>query len=130
MIRNKSLSIAALLVLAAILFSALCCGTATLGGSTQTPVVEVTKVKPSVVSVNVVNTGTQDAYYAILDITIKNDGADGMVIVLGSIMQGTQTTTSELPTYITRNSEIVVRMVLPLKWGGGEPQAKAEVRIP
>ena len=129
MIRNKSLSIVALLVLAAILFSALGCSTATSGGSTQTPA-EVTKVKPSVVSVNVVNTGTQDAYYAILDITIKNDGADGMVIVLGSIMQGTQTTTSELPTYITRNSEIVVRMVLPLKWGGGEPQAKAEVRIP
>jgi hypothetical protein len=132
MSRVRLLKVAAFIILAAILFSATACiGGSTTGSSTQTTTVEVTKVKPSVEKVDVVNTGTQDKYYAILNITVKNDGTGGMVIITGSITQGTQSPiTSEMSVYLTGDSKQVIPMVLPLKWGAGEPTAKAEVRIP
>jgi len=126
------LNVVALIVVAAVLFLASgCLEGSSSGNSTQPATVELTTVKPSVESVEVVNTGAQDKYYAILDITVKNEGADGMVIIVGSITQGTQTPiTSEIPVYLTSNSKQVIRIVLPLKWGGGEFTAKAEVKIP
>ncbi len=128
--RARLLNVAALIVLAAILFSALgCLNTGSSGGSAQ-PTAEVTKPKPSVESVDASTSGMLDKYYAILDITIKNDGADGEVIVVGTITQGSQTIENDLPVYITRNSKQVVRLVFPLKWKGGDWVPKVEVQIP
>jgi len=124
--------VAALVLVAAALFLASGChGGSIPANPTQPTTVEVKTVKPSVESVEVVNTGTPDKYYAILDVTVRNDGADGMVIIVGSITQGTQTPiTSEIPVYLTGNSKQVIQIVLPLKWGGGQFTAKAEVHIP
>jgi hypothetical protein len=129
--RIRLLRITAFIVLAAVLFSALSCSGGSNTGTSTSTTVEVTDIKPSIESVDVINTGTQDKYYAILDITVKNDGTDGMVIITGSVTQGTQPpVTSELPVYLVGKSKQVIRMVLPLKWGAGEPVAKAAVRIP
>ncbi len=126
------LKVTAFIIFAAILSSATACiGGSTGDNSTQTPTVEVTKVKPSVEKVDVVTTGTQDKYYAILNITVKNDGSGGTVIITGSITQGTQSpVTSEMSVYLNGNSKQVIPMVLPLKWGAGEPTAQVEVQIP
>jgi hypothetical protein len=132
MSQRRLLNVVALILVAAVSFLASGChGGSTSANPTQPTTVEVKTVKPSVESVEVVNTGTPDKYYAILDVTVRNDGADGMAIIVGSITQGTQTpTTSEIPVYLTSNSKQVIRIVLPLKWGGGEFTAKAEVHIP
>ena len=129
--RVRLLSIVVFVILAAILFSALSCSGGSNTGSSTSTTIEATNVKPSIDSVDVINTGTQNNYYAILDITVKNDGTDGAVILTGSVTQGTQPpVTNEMPVYLVGNSKQVIRMVLPLKWGAGEPIAKAQVRIP
>jgi len=131
MSQTKLLNVAALILVAALFLASGCHGGSIAANPTQPTTVEVKTVKPSVESVEVVNTGTPDKYYAILDVTVRNDGADGMVIIVGSITQGTQTPiTSEIPVYLTSNSKQVIPIVLPLKWGGGEFTAKAEVRVP
>jgi len=124
--RARSFGIVIALILLAMFFSISACSSTSTGPTTIT----VNQVKPSVQSVSIVNTGTSGNYYAILDITVRNAGADGMVIVVGHVTQGGQTTTSQMPAYLTANSKQVIRMVMPLQWGAGQATAAAEVQIP
>jgi len=96
----------------------------------QTQPEEVVKPKPAVVAINASTTGMFDNYYAILDITLRNDGADGMVIVVGSVTQGAEITKNELPVYIAHNANQTVTLVFPLEWKGGDWTPKVETEIP
>jgi hypothetical protein len=99
----------------------------TTGGSGQA---EIAKPKPVVVGIYATTTGMFDDYYAILDVTVRNEGADGMVILISSINQNNEKVTNELPTYLARNVSQTVRMVLPLTWRSGEWTPSAVVVIP
>jgi hypothetical protein len=126
--RVRAFNTAALIALAVVLSFASGC----LGGKNpaQPTAPQITKPKPSVESVTAVTTGTPDNYYVILDITAKNDGADGMVIIYGSITQAGQTITNELAVYMTHNTKEVVRLVFPLKWKGGDWTPKVDAQVP
>lgn len=129
-IKAFSIVISTMMVLA-LLFAAGCWGGNGVSSESSTPTApQVTKPKPSVESVNAISTGTQDKYYAILEVTVKNDGADGMIVLSGSITQGNQTIKNELPVYITHNTEEVVRLIFPLTWKGGDWVPKVEVQVP
>lgn len=129
----RLVGLAALLMVVAVSLSA--CGL--IGGSKpatevpSTPVKppEIVKPQPSVVAVSAATTGMLDRYYAIVDATIKNSGTDGMVIVVGSVTQGTENIKNELPVYIPRDATLTFRLVFPLKWRGGEwtPAVRTEV---
>ena len=97
-------------------------------GASQSP--EPMKPKPVVESVNAATSGMADKYYAIMDIAVKNEGADGTVIVAASITQGAQIVDNELPVYITHNGRQTVRLVFPLKWKGGDWTPSVQVRVP
>src|SRR4030043_2067678 len=58
---------------------------------------QISKPKPKVMLVNATTAGVFENYFAILDITAKNEGAEGVVIIVASITQGSDTKTSEMP---------------------------------
>ena len=91
---------------------------------------EVAKPRPVVLAINATTTGMFDGYYAILDVTVRNEGADGMIILISGINQANKNVTNELPTYLARNMTQTVRMVLPLNWRGGDWTPSAIVEIP
>jgi len=91
---------------------------------------DVIKPQPVVVSTKATTAGTPDDYYAILDITVSNEGAEGWVIVLGSITQGEATTTKEMPVYLASNAMRNMRLVFPLEWRGGEWTPSVQTELP
>ena len=130
MSRAKLLAITILATLAAILFTASSCSGG-LHSTTSTPTPpEVIKPKPTVETVVATTSGMADKYYAILEITVRNDGADGTVIIVGGITQGGQTIENDFPLYITRNAKQVVRLVFPLKWNGGDWAPNVQAHVP
>jgi len=90
----------------------------------------VLKPKPSVVDVTASTSGQLDYYYAILDITIKNDGAEGTALIIASIVQGTETKTREVPVFLLKNSKQSLRLIFPLKWKGGDWTPSVRIEVP
>ncbi len=128
MYRKKLLSIANLIVLAVVLLLASGCVSKTNSDNT-TPTLMVTKPRPVVESLVANTTGGPDKYYAVLNITIKNDGADGIILLKATMTQGSQSTENDMPLYMTQGERESVRLVFPLEWQGGEwtPHVVAEV---
>jgi hypothetical protein len=129
---TKLAGVIILIAIAAVMASA--CGG---GGSTSTnpkPTAvassNISKPSPAVLLVNATTAGVLDNYYAILNITAKNEGADGIVIVVGSITQAGQTQRNEIPVYLTSGSAQTVKLVFPLKWKGGDWTPTVETEIP
>lgn len=130
--RIKLFSIAALTILTAILLLTSGC----LGGSegasstaSATPTPKVTKPEPVVESVVANSTGEADHYYCILNVTIKNSGAEGVILLKASMTQGDQTTENDMSLYMSQGEEKSVKLVFPIKWQGGDwtPHVLAEV---
>jgi len=89
--------------------------------STSTTVTStISRPKPVIKSVDATTSGMENNYYAILEITLKNEGSDGTVIVHATLTQGSQTQTNDMITNINKNTTQVVRLTFPLKWKGGE----------
>ena len=120
MMRTKLAGVIILIALAAAVASA--CG----GGGPSTepkPTMassEISKPRPTVLLVNATTAGVFENYYAILDITAKNEGADGVVIVVASITQAGETKRNEMPVFLTKDNAQTIRLVFPLKWRGGD----------
>jgi hypothetical protein len=129
---TKLAGVILLIVIAAVMASA--CG----GGSsastnpkpTSVPSSDISKPNPTVLLVNATTAGIEENYYAILNITAKNEGADGIIIVVGSITQAGQTQRNEIPVYLTSGSAQTVKLVFPLKWKGGEWTPTVQTEIP
>lgn len=128
---TKLAGVIILIAFATILASA--CG----GGSASTkpqptsvPASDISKPNPTVLLVNATTAGILDNYYAILNITAKNEGADGIVIVVGSITQAGQTQRNEIPVYLTSGSAQTIKLVFPLKWKGGDWTPTVQTEIP
>jgi len=91
---------------------------------------DISKPSPTVLLVNATTAGVMDNYYAILNITAKNEGADGVVIVVGSITQAGVTQQNEIPIYLTSGSAQTVKLVFPLKWKGGDWTPSVQTEVP
>jgi ABC-type glycerol-3-phosphate transport system substrate-binding protein len=127
--KRTRLSITAGIVTALLLLASGCFGNASLGGSQATPL-EVIKPKPSVERITASTSGTEGAYYAILDIIVKNTGAEGTILVVGSVVQGGVTQQNEMPVYMMNGESHELKMTFPLKWKGGEFTAAAHCQLP
>lgn len=119
-----------LVAIAALLASACGGGGASTEAKTAMPSSEITKPKPTVVLVNATTAGVFDNYCAILDISIKNDGADGMVVVVGTVTQAGETKKNEIPVYLTQGATQTVKLVFPLKWRGGDWTPNVTIEVP
>jgi len=128
---TKLLGLIILIAIAAIMASA--CGGSSASTNpkpTAVPSSDISKPNPTVLLVNATTAGVLDNYYAILNITAKNDGADGIVIVVGSITQAGQTQKNEIPVYLTSGSAQTVKLVFPIKWKGGEWTPSVQTEVP
>ena len=90
----------------------------------------ISKPNPTVLLVNATTAGIEDNYYAILNITAKNQGADGIIIIVASITQAGQTQSNEIPVYLTSGSSQTVKLVFPLKWKGGDWTPSVQTEVP
>jgi hypothetical protein len=131
---TKLAGVIVLIAIAAIMASA-CGGGSSSSASTNTKPTavassDISKPRPTVLLVNATTAGVMDNYYAILNITAKNEGADGVVIVVGSITQAGLTQNNEIPVYLTSGSAQTVKLVFPLKWKGGEWTPTVETEVP
>ena len=121
-----------LIVTAAILASA-CGGGGNANANPKPTAVEsssISKPNPTVLLVNATTAGVFDNYYAILNITAKNEGADGVVIVVASITQAGQTQKNEIPVYLPSGSAQTVKLVFPIKWKGGDWTPTVQTEVP
>ena len=116
--------------LAAVLASACGGGGASTEAKPTMPSSEISKPKPTVVLVNATTAGVFDNYFAILNITAKNDGADGIVIVVASINQAGETRKNEMPVYLSQGATQTVKLVFPLKWRGGDWTPTVGTEVP
>jgi hypothetical protein len=119
-----------LIAIASVLASA--CGGASASSEAKTSVLssQINKPKPIVVLVNATTAGVFDNYYAILNITTKNDGADGMVVVVGTVTQAGVTNKAELPVSLSSGEAQTVKLVFPLKWMGGDWTPNVTTEVP
>jgi hypothetical protein len=128
--RAKVISLAILVIsIASILLVSGCLGT-TGGNSTATDATAVVKPNPVVESVIATTSGTEGAYYAILDIKVKNKGAEGTILVIASVTQAGKTIQNEMPVYLMRNVTHEMKLTFPLVWKGGEWTSNVHTQIP
>lgn len=90
----------------------------------------VLKPKPSVIDVTASTNGQLDYYYAILDVNVRNDGAEGTALIIASIVQGTETKTREVLVFLLKNSKQSLRLIFPLKWKGGDWTPSVRIEVP
>jgi hypothetical protein len=129
---TKLAGVIILIAIAALMASA--CGGGSSASTNPKPTAvassNISKPSPAVLLVNATTAGVLDDYYAILNITAKNEGADGVVIVVGSITQAGLTQTNEIPIYLPSGSSQTVKLVFPLKWKGGDWTPTVETEVP
>jgi len=88
------------------------------------------KPNPKVESVIETTSGTQNAYYATLDITVKNDGAEGTFLVVASVTQNGKTSRNEWPVYLKQGKSYEMKMTFPLTWKGGKWESNVQTVVP
>jgi hypothetical protein len=118
-------------LLAGVLVLALMCtscfsSTGSSSGTTTTVIMP----SPSVVKVVATTSGSQSAYYAVLDIKVKNSGAEGTILVQANVTQNGSTGTNEMPVYLKQNETHELRMTFPLVWEGGAFTTDVKAIIP
>ncbi len=99
------------------------------GGANQTP--EALKPKPVVEKVIVTTNGIENAYYATLDITVKNDGAEGIINVIADVTQAGKTSNNEeMPVYLKQGQSHELKLTFPLVWKGGDFTSNVQAVVP
>lgn len=91
---------------------------------------EALKPDPVITQLTASTVGVFNDYYAILTIGVRNNGAEGVIVVVGSISQGTETKKSELPVYLAQEASQTVKLVFRLQWNGGDWTPRAETKVP
>jgi hypothetical protein len=131
LMKSKLFVSAALVIMLAALLTLLSgCFTS---GSSSTPTTSSTqavKPKPSVENVIATTSGTADAYFATLDIKVKNEGAEGIILVIGKITQAGQTTQREMPVFLKDGESHEIKLTFPLVWRGGDFTSNVETLVP
>jgi hypothetical protein len=106
-----------------------CFNTSSSSG-TATAISSSVKPEPVIDSLTSTTSGTEGAYYAILDIKVKNNGAEGTILVIASVTQADKTIQNEMPVYLMKGVTHEMKMTFPLVWKGGEWKAEAHTAIP
>jgi hypothetical protein len=127
--RFKILASAVLIIAIAIMLAATSCFS---GNSSNTTSVSTTALKPlpQVESVVATTSGTETAYYTTLDIKVKNDGAEGTILVVASVTQSGDTNTDKMPVFLKKGESHELKMTFPLVWQGGEFTSNVQTIVP
>jgi hypothetical protein len=90
----------------------------------------VVKPSPEVVNVVATTSGTQTAYYATLDIKVKNNGAEGTILVKAILTQNGKSSSNEMPVFLKQNETHELKLTFPLVWQGGDFTSNVETIVP
>jgi hypothetical protein len=127
--RNNILGLIAFVILIA--FSLVVTGC--FGGSssnTTSTTSTALKPQPKVESVVATTSGTENAYYTTLDIKVRNDGAEGTILVEASVTQNGKTNQNKMPVFLKKGENHELKMTFPLVWGGGEFTSNVQTVVP
>ena len=129
---RKHLSAAAavtVLLLAIMLLSGGCFGN-TSAATPTTSSTAALKPKPVVERVIATTSGNEAAYYATLAIKVKNEGAEGTILVIAGITQAGRSQQNEMDVYLMPGVSHELKMTFPLVWRGGEFTSSVQAIIP
>lgn len=118
------------LALSLALLSTGCFSSNASGGSATDVTANAVKPQPQVEKVTATTSGTQSAYYATLDIKVKNTGAEGTILVKAGITQNGKSSSNEMPVFLKQNETHELKMTFPLVWQGGEFTSNVTAVIP
>lgn len=131
---DRMLSAAILImVVPLMLVSAGCFGSANQTESTSaSPTPNVIQPKPQVESVTASTTGSGSDYAVILRVKVKNEGAEGTILIQASVAQNGAIEQDETPVYDLREGESreVVLKPFPLVWQGGAWKTNVQALVP
>jgi PBP1b-binding outer membrane lipoprotein LpoB len=130
--RGKPFSAIVIVILVAVLLVSGGCfgGNSGAGNVTASPTNTTLKPKPTVLPVAAATNGTDKAYYTTLDIKVKNEGAEGIVLVKASVTQAGTTNTNEMPVYLMKGETDEIKLTFPLVWKGGEFSYDVQAVLP
>jgi hypothetical protein len=127
---NKLTPVFLAVLLALMLVSTSCFSGTTSGSSSNSATPTVLVPQPKVESVVATTSGTETAYYATLDIKVRNDGAEGTILVVASLTQGGKTNKNQMPVFLKKGESHELKMTFPLVWQGGEFTTNVQTIIP
>jgi len=128
--RGKWTGIAVLVVVATLMIATGGCFGSPSPAESNTPEEGVVKPNPKVVSVIATTSGTEKAYYAILDITVKNEGAEGTILVVATVTQDGKSSQNEMDVYLKQGRSHELKLTFPLVWKGGKWTADVQALVP
>jgi len=130
--RYSRLLVAAFLILSAALMpvTSSCFLNTGLTGSSTPTTPAVVKPSPRIEQVIATTSGTKSAYYATLDIKAKNDGAEGTILVIASVVQNGKTTTNQMEVFLKQGETHELKMTFPLVWQGGDFNSQVDAVVP
>jgi hypothetical protein len=88
------------------------------------------KPQPAVVNVVATTSGTETAYYATLDITVKNKGAEGTILVQATVTQNGKSSQNQMPVFLKQNETHELKLTYPLTWMGGDFTSDVKTIVP
>jgi hypothetical protein len=123
---------AVVLVFAAslMLVSTGCFGNTPVTGATGSPTPITVKPQPRVENVVATTSGTQNAYFATLAIKVKNDGAEGTILVIGTVTQSGKTSQNEMEVFLKQGESHELKLTYPLVWQGGDFTPSVQAIVP
>lgn len=128
MLNSRLIGVALLIITGIFIVSVTSCfGNSTAGDSgSSAPVAP----QPQVESVLATTSGTHLGYYTILDIKVKNNGAEGIILVQASVTQNGNTNHNEMPVYLSQGEEQELKLTFPLVWKGGDFTCNVQAVLP
>jgi len=127
--RFKALKSAILIFSAAFMLTLVSCFGGTTS-NTSSATSTALKPQPKIESVVATTSGTETAYYTTLDIKVRNDGAEGTVLVLGSVTQNGKTSQDKMPVFLKKGESHELKMTCPLVWQGGDFTPNVQTLVP
>ena len=127
--RMRIITAAIWIIFASLVLSASGCSGITAGSSTTTPSGPV-KPRPVIAPYTATTSGTAAAYYTTLVIKVKNEGAEGTVLVQASVTQAGATNSREQEVYLASGETHELKLTFPLIWKGGDFSSNVQAIVP
>jgi hypothetical protein len=128
---NKFLVVVVLVIAAALmLVSTSCFGINPASGANASATPTVVKPQPRIENVVATTSGTKSSYYATLDIKVKNDGAEGTILVIGSVTQAGKSAQNEMEVFLKQGESHELKLTYSLVWQGGDFTTNVQAIVP
>jgi hypothetical protein len=98
--------------------------------STTSVTSTVLKPMPKVESVIAATSGTEAAYFTTLDIKVRNDGAEGTILVLAEVTQNGKSNQEKMSVFLQEGESHELKLTFPLVWQGGAFTQNVQTIVP